>query len=1106
MHRSQEAEREKREKKSSWRGNFLRTRNAEQRATDGDATEFELQSQGKKGKTQKTVGRSDHRAKNCGEGRENGDTAGVALVRAKSDVLPGLSCYDLRLGVDETAGRGSRRTTAAEDAATEEPQTNDVDTVRRSPTGDLPSTREEGTMAETQADRHGGSAGDDSMMSAAEKSAGEEVGWPDGPALERRPIAADANRESLTEQPTEGVQEGHTLISQERTGFCGLMNQPETAGVSEGAIHGHGEDERERPYVFPRRTGEGEHEEAEQHEHESGEKKERETVENDRRADRRPLQGVRGVSDTRSEAMTARTDADPSRDAVQETVQGPGGRLLRSSATVGQANRHNSCGPSYMQRTPGLPFPHVLPSCLHPSSLSPNRPASTRASTQVGDSRENGLGTNGEKALAGVLSSSQVSGTVLSHAGSTALSYFGALWGLGRAFNQAAEKAVMSNSSQNAYATHTVMPFPSGSSPSPSVAGTGRPGGGLEGGRASPLSSRASPGTTDMSLETSARLAAVGSHGRIDSPGMEEDIAAVIRAAVCVCPLLEMHRCSRRRNIVFNGLFDRLSFDTLWSRSLLPWMEALAAAVKENWDSRRTLSCDRVECQKWMPGSGEEVKAARSGETAEDKELSGSRSRRPREPDAEAELGELGKPETFEETQGRVERGGGRVGKRQQESIGVTAVTQTETEHVTEERMEHQLEVETPTPVPPRRAIPGGSGETNPPSLPRTGERRTGRLVPSPPDRDAGDQEKETQSDKELSVQGNSPTGSGLYTKDVGPSSEQHLSPKKKREDGTLEIADRSSLSQVRSEAEVEASAARDSHLSARPSTSSFLRWSPEFPVWLCCPCAIQRWIALYVQSLVLGGHPLESGCLTSSALTDSVTSTLEERPPGQQDATEERNTGRSFNCQVLPRKVPDRPSRRTTGADVARPLAACRNSYELDCWLARHCLRIDWVPGKAYPASSGFASTGPRPEEQGRQQQPKNQVLFREECGQERQRAAGVAQDTSKDNENRKGRRDVHKSLTTQEEDNRAERRMQEDASLDEREVVVTRGDRRRDAGYAGWEVRRRFPNGVADFYEETAAGGARLDAVPVPVLIVMSMDDPISDYEGVDLFACCR
>ncbi|PHJ20205.1 transmembrane protein [Cystoisospora suis] len=1073
IHRKEEAEREKRGKRNLWRGNFLRTSksNLGQKTTEGDGNEIQLRD--KKERNQKSIGKSDLKTKNRGERIEKTSDTGVSLVRAKSDVLREKSIDDLLPEMDETASWGSRIRATTKNPETRVLSRGDSDAVENPATEEI-GNREEGDMAPVQQTDRGASLKEDKITTAGKKRAEEQndslLGG-GGCANERR-RGEDRNKDYFTGQSREESGEREIQGCQERIHLSEQLNQLEGVPRSEGG-------EGELP-CFSRGRDEG----GGGKEHNGHLEGNQGTFDSDRRDDiRPPLHGVHGVS----EAVAGREITDQSHIRVQGTVQGSSRRTLRSSGSTGQASRYSSCGSSsYLQRTPGLPFPHVLPSRLHSSSVSPNPPVSTRGSTQSEDNEDTGLRPNGERGSPGVSSSSLTSSTVLSQAGSTALSYFGALWGLGRAFHQATEKAVTC-SNENTRDLHTVMPFLPGGGASQSTAQRGRAEGCVDG----TAHTQPSHPLAEMNFETSARLVAVGGHGRINSPAaVEEDIGAVIRAAVCVCPLLEMHRCSRRRNLVFNGLFDRLNFETLCSQSLIPWMQAVSSALSENWSSRTTLSrADGDELPNEMAGSGEDTKKAPGfAEMPGEKETSACGPETPRHSGASDD--KLGAEELEIQglhkhiNRGNVEREGYVRGRCRVDSKDETAGLEREIEHATEEGRENQRGLETRGEVLGEKAS-SVSEEKSLLSCPQTVKETRLQDVLSSSDRASADQEKETKTDKDSSPQGNVCTNNGFGTKLEDFPYEQQLSFRPPRE----------------RRAEVRGSPGR-----GEIDNFAFRRCSPQFPVWLCCPCAVQRWIAEYVRSLLVGDSPLKTDFPVSGALTNSLPSHGEERRLATEGACGERRVGDGFVPQVFLSKIPNRLFCHTPGAGVTRPLAACRNSYELDCWLSRHCFRIGWVPGKTYPAIRGVSRTGSTLEEQGRKQQPKNAALSWQEGGQAGYTVSSVFDVPGRRSESKKARKDVHKSSAKREEVNGSPGQLHEDMSHGEREVYVMGGDRRRAAGYAGWEVRPRFPNGVTDLYEEAAAGGARLDNVPVPVLIVMSMDDPISDFKGVDIFACCR
>ncbi|KAF4646286.1 hypothetical protein TGRH88_086000 [Toxoplasma gondii] len=155
----------------------------------------------------------------------------------------------------------------------------------------------------------------------------------------------------------------------------------------------------------------------------------------------------------------------------------------------------------------------------------------------------------------------------------------------------------------------------------------------------------------------------------------------------------------------------------------------------------------------------------------------------------------------------------------------------------------------------------------------------------------------------------------------------------------------------------------------------------------------------------------------------------------------------------------PKRGDRGDSGR-ARQPLLACQSSFEVDCWLAENALRLDRVELLSpYTRAPGCGRTRRRPARS---------------CP--RPRAGALRSPTS----------------------------------CAEAEHVGGRGSAAR-----GRETRRRTRRarakqlrngGVSEFYEDWSVGGARLDNVPVPTLIFMSMDDPISDFGAVDLFACCR
>ncbi|CBZ55954.1 conserved hypothetical protein [Neospora caninum Liverpool] len=266
----------------------------------------------------------------------------------------------------------------------------------------------------------------------------------------------------------------------------------------------------------------------------------------------------------------------------------------------------------------------------------------------------------------------------------------------------------------------------------------------------------------------------------------------------------------------------------------------------------------------------------------------------------------------------------------------------------------------------------------------------------------------------------------------------------------------------------------------------SLMALPPALPAHFCCPCSLQRWLAAYAQALFFEGVP---GHLRPGA------------PSGASDRAGPEALA-SVACG-------------DKGYAERRPLLECRSSYEVDCWLAENALRLDRVE-----LLSPYARGLQRSRERRRVARPFSRPAAGGSPLRAASRSGALPWSPTNCGAAVAGRPaeawgEVEtEGLKLQESD--GERRGPPGTALEsesEGELDAVGGKwwegeddviHRRPGVY--WRLSRRYPGGVSEFYDDWSLGGTRLDNIPVPTLIFMSMDDPISDFGAVDLFTCCR
>ncbi|PFH38247.1 hypothetical protein BESB_005880 [Besnoitia besnoiti] len=285
---------------------------------------------------------------------------------------------------------------------------------------------------------------------------------------------------------------------------------------------------------------------------------------------------------------------------------------------------------------------------------------------------------------------------------------------------------------------------------------------------------------------------------------------------------------------------------------------------------------------------------------------------------------------------------------------------------------------------------------------------------------------------------------------------------------------------------------------SANSPTRRLMSLPPSFPSHFCCPCALQRWLAAYAEALFFEGAPHPPsweapdhrgpGALGSSADGDAV-----------YDAA-------AWPCRVKKRQ----------------PLLACRSSYEVDCWLAQNALRLEKVqllspcdrgpadaaaprrPVPPAPVSGAQARGGWVVPSRGAIEPAGSSTCGRESLPSR----SACASPAHAECASRLGRdEDARESESGSESHSCSVSAVSEEETHVEHSRPWWKGEdapHTRPAVY--WRLTPRYPGGVSEFYDDFSAAAARLDKLPVPALIFMAMDDPISDFKAVDLFACCR